>query len=75
MECPECGSKTKVLDSRKYAGAVYRKRECKLYNFTFWTEEIEIDSNSKVIKDMYACYKMHTRDKKLKRDMTSQNPF
>lgn len=71
MECPECGGNTKILDSRKYAGAVYRKRECKLCNFTFWTEEIEIDSNSKVIKDMYACYKMQTRDKKLKRDMTA----
>ena len=41
MECPECGGNTRVLDSRKYAGAVYRKRKCKLCHFIFWTEEIE----------------------------------
>lgn len=70
MECPECSGNTKVLDSRKYAGAVYRKRECKSCNFIFWTEELEIDNNSKVIKDMYACYKTRTRDKKLKSNTT-----
>lgn len=71
MECPECTSSTKVLDSRKYAGAVYRRRECKICHFIFWTEELEIDENSRVIKDMYACYKTRTRDKKLKRDITT----
>lgn len=64
MECPECGENTGVTNSRKYAGAVYRRRECKSCHFRFWTEEIEIDPNSKIIKDMNSFVKMAYRDRK-----------
>lgn len=63
VECPKCGSNSKVIDSRKYAGAVYRKRKCVFCNFKFWTEETELDDNDRILKDMQACYKMKTRDK------------
>ncbi|MCM1221747.1 MAG: hypothetical protein NC548_45485 [Lachnospiraceae bacterium] len=70
-ECPECGNKTKVLDSRKFAGAVYRKRKCKDCNFTFYTEELEIDSSTKVLKDMWSVYRMRSRDNAKKKNKTS----
>lgn len=63
MECPNCDSdKTRVLDSRKYAGAVYRKRECKVCHYKFWTEEIELDKNAKVIKTVQCLYRMSSRN-------------
>lgn len=46
MECPECGGKTVVVNSRKYAGAVYRKRKCTKCNYRFFSEEMEIDRKS-----------------------------
>ena len=46
MECPECGGKTIVVNSRKYAGAVYRKRKCVECNYQFFSEEMEIDRKS-----------------------------
>lgn len=52
MECPECGKNTKVLESRKYAGGVYRRRKCIECGFMFWTEEIEMEDNLKVVKHM-----------------------
>ncbi len=63
MECPECSNKTKVLDTRKYSGAVYRKRKCKSCGFTFWTEEIELDKNADIIKTVQATYRMRSRDR------------
>lgn len=28
VECPECGGRTQVVDSRKRTDAVYRRRDC-----------------------------------------------
>lgn len=66
MECPECEGNSKVIDSRKYAGTVYRKRECKTCRFRFWTEETEIENDSRIIRDMLSYYKMVYRDNKRK---------
>lgn len=63
MECPECDNRTRVLDSRRYAGAVYRKRECKTCHFRFWTEELEIEEDSQMIREMMAHCKMRYRDR------------
>ena len=46
VECPECGGKTMVIDSREYAGAVYRRRVCKKCDYRFFSEETEIDGRS-----------------------------
>ena len=39
MECPECGYKTSVQDSRPYMGTRYRKRLCVSCGLIFWTVE------------------------------------
>lgn len=66
MECPECGSgKTRVFDSRSYAGAVYRKRFCFTCNYTFWTEETELpEENKGIVRELYSALKMKDRDSK-----------
>ncbi len=57
MECPECGGKTVVVESREFLGAVYRRRKCKKCGFRFQTEEIEMDKPikglSKFITEKY----------------------
>lgn len=43
MECPECGGKTSVINSREVEANVFRARECKKCKHRFYTEEVEID--------------------------------
>lgn len=67
MECPNCDfDKTKVIDSRPFAGAVYRRRICTNCNYSFWTEESEILDDS-IIKEMWAYHKMCQRSKNKRR--------
>lgn len=42
MECLTCGGDTKVSNSIKYAGTVYRQRKCLDCSSIFWTEELEV---------------------------------
>lgn len=62
MECIKCGGKTKVKESRPFAGTRYRKRLCLKCGKIFWTSE-EPASGSEV-KEMMAANKMKQRDKK-----------
>lgn len=52
MECPECEAKTVVLESREFAGAVYRRRKCKECGFRFTTEETETE-NTELMKEAW----------------------
>lgn len=43
MECLNCDDgKTGVITTIKYAGTVYRNRECCNCGYRFWTEEIGV---------------------------------
>lgn len=65
MRCPECGNSSRVLDSKKYEKAVYRKRECKTCRFRYWTEELEIDIDSDALKGMRAEYRKKKKSRKM----------
>ena len=41
MNCPVCGEKTKVVDSRSDCESVWRKRQCMECEYTFKTIELE----------------------------------
>lgn len=41
MFCPECGGKNTVVDCRKEADAIHRKRKCDVCGHVFFTEEYE----------------------------------
>ena len=43
MDCPYCGSATKVIFSRAKTDAVYRRRSCLNCNFRYNTVEIDCD--------------------------------
>lgn len=45
MLCPECDSKTRVVDSRPVETLVARKRVCKSCGYSFYTEEVEVEDN------------------------------
>ena len=53
MECPNCGEKSKVVDSRKVELNVFRVRECKTCGLRFYTEETEIDTDEAKIYGSY----------------------
>lgn len=61
MECTKCEGKTKVVDTRRFAGTQYRKRKCLVCGNIFWTSEEEADPLE--IKDLYA-YMAAKRSKK-----------
>lgn len=42
-KCPNCGGKTKVIDSSRNVGYMNRRRECDLCGFRFSTHEISND--------------------------------
>ena len=65
MECPECEGKTKVRDTRSFAGAVYRKRVCKECGFSFYTEELET-TDTRLLKDMWKFQRQKNREAKKK---------
>ena len=43
MTCPECGSKTRVIDSRSHEDSKHRRRECEECHKRFNTIEIDAD--------------------------------
>ena len=45
MTCPKCESNTIVKDSRKVNNLVARRRVCKNCDYSFYTEEVEVDNN------------------------------
>ena len=44
MNCPICGGKTKVIESRSDCEGVYRKRQCKECKYFIFTSELESDN-------------------------------
>ena len=61
MECPECKSKTKVLQTHKYAGTVYKKRKCLKCDFVYYTKKI--DNDKLVLKEVFSYCKKMFRNK------------
>lgn len=58
MQCLECGNmQTRILDTKSYAGAVYRQRICWDCKTRFRTEEIEIEEDSSIVQDMLKFYR------------------
>ena len=48
MECPGCGSnKTKVYDTKKCRGAVFRRRLCEQCGFKFESTEVVDDEKNR----------------------------
>jgi transcriptional regulator NrdR family protein len=51
MNCPECGCKSTVLDSKADAFLVARMRQCKTCNHIFYTTEMEtFDSHDDILR-------------------------
>lgn len=48
MNCPDCESKTRVVDSRRVELVVARKRECLECGRIFYTEEIEVEDHEAI---------------------------
>ena len=63
MTCPECNGGTLVIDTREFAGAVYRRRKCRNCGYKFYTEETEIDKSEEVLKNMRLFYKNGRKEK------------
>lgn len=45
IECPNCGGKSNVINSRAVEMNVFRMRVCKNCGFRFYTEELTIDKD------------------------------
>lgn len=43
MECPKCAEDSRVLDTVKISGVVFRKRICKMCDNIFYTKELECE--------------------------------
>lgn len=52
MNCPKCGLKSRVVDSRSVGKFVYRKRICTNCNFKFFTKE-ELSSEASIELSRY----------------------
>lgn len=63
MECPKCNGKTKVIDSGKYIGSVFRQRKCTECDYRFWTEE-NVSEDTMTIRSFLASKKAQYRDRK-----------
>ena len=46
MNCPKCGDQTVVICTRSDCNGVYRYRKCKKCCRTFYTTEVESDSDN-----------------------------
>ena len=54
MRCPKCMSRSRVIDSRRQGGRVYRRRQCKGCGGRFSTVEIdlqELNDRSRMLVD------------------------
>lgn len=64
MQCPKCGfEKSKVYQSGKFSGGVYRQRICLGCNRKYWTSEFPLD-NAMEARAFMATQKMAYRDRK-----------
>lgn len=65
MTCPNCGVKTKVVDSRSHEDSKSRRRECIGCRFRFSTVEIDADyyetlkptNRQEILSRLDECYK------------------
>ena len=65
MTCPECGEKTKVIDSRSHEDSKNRRRECVVCRYRFSTVEIDADyyetlkptNKREILNRLDDCYK------------------
>lgn len=62
MNCPKCGGKTSVEDSRTLDDVVARKRMCKECGHWFYTEEIEVVNND-TLREWWAVQREKKRSK------------
>lgn len=46
MNCPECGGKTRVVESRLREGCVWRRRKCKDGHLSY-TQEVFVEKKAK----------------------------
>lgn len=53
MTCPECGEKTKVLESKDNEDFVERRRECYSCGYRFNTIEVDKDLYERVVNRNY----------------------
>lgn len=63
MECPKCGGKTRVIDSGKYIGSVFRQRKCTECDYRFWTEE-NVSEDPVTIRSFVSYKKRNYRNRK-----------
>ena len=68
MICPECGGKTRVLDTRfnDEHNEIYRRRTCPICNHIFFTMEFEADYTLAFAKSYTATFK--NRDKRVRKE-------
>lgn len=72
MRCPECKSKTKVLDNvNTPEGEVYRKRKCDACNNIFFTIEFETDETESFKKEWNRFNRASTCNRKPKKQKTT----
>lgn len=65
MTCPNCGAKTRVVDSRSHEDSKSRRRECSDCGFRFSTVEIDADyyetlkptNKREILNRLDDCYK------------------
>lgn len=62
MKCPNCESKTIVLDSRCVELAVARHRHCSSCGYSFYTEELEAE-NAEALRYYYRMRQRERREK------------
>lgn len=67
MECPKCDGKTKVTDSGKYIGSVFRQRKCTECGHRFWTEE-NVSEDVMTVRSFLANKKYEYRERKKRHD-------
>lgn len=52
MDCPYCGSATKVMDSRAESNKVVRRRKCLDCEKIFFTSEVETDTSAEEFRKL-----------------------
>lgn len=69
MECLKCNGTSKVIESTKKYGTVYRKRKCDACGEIFFTQEVYLEEDNKVkvcvnaLTKRYDKYKQRNKEK------------
>jgi len=53
MDCPNCGAKSLISDTRTIDRVTYRRRKCSKCKYLFYTEEIENDAARDALNRVY----------------------